>query len=129
MATQGLDHINLRAQRAMLDELKNFYCQVIGLHEGFRPAFAGFGYWLYAQESAIVHLYEAGPGEERQTGVATTIDHFAFSCSNIAEFEARLQQLDIRYRKAQVPLINQVQLFMQDPAGNKLELNFADTNA
>ena len=125
MTTHSLNHVNLRAPRALLDALKDFYCEVVGLHAGFRPAFSGFGYWLYAQESALVHLYEAAPGEEQRTDIETTFNHFAFDCSNLAEVEETLIQHGVIYRKAIVPLTQQVQLFIHDPAGNKVELNFA----
>lgn len=126
MTTHSLNHVNLRAPRALLDELKKFYCDVVGLHEGFRPAFSGFGYWLYAQESALIHLYEAGADEDRKTHVVTTADHFAFNCSHLAEVEETLLRHGVIYQKDVVPLTDQVQLFIQDPAGNKVELNFAE---
>ncbi len=129
MTTHSLNHINLHAHRALLDALRDFYRDVVGLREGFRPAFPSFGYWLYAQDCALVHLYEAKPDEERRTDVATTFDHFAFNCSNLAEVEATLKRHGVSCRKTVVPLSGQVQLFLQDPAGNKVELNFAGPDA
>ncbi|MDO9194066.1 MAG: diguanylate cyclase [Undibacterium sp.] len=129
MTTHSLNHVNLRAPRALLDALKYFYCDVVGLHPGFRPAFPAFGYWLYAQDSALIHLYEANPDEKLQTNVATTLNHFAFDCSNLVEVEETLKRQAVTYRKAIVPLTRQVQLFIQDPGGNNVELNFAVTDA
>lgn len=45
-----IDHINIRAPAGLLDEVREFYCAIFGLEEGFRPAFASQGYWLYAGE-------------------------------------------------------------------------------
>lgn len=130
--THGLNHINLRAHRALLDALRDFYCDAVGLREGFRPPFPGFGYWLYAEgveDKAAIHLYEAEPGEDRRTDAVTTLDHFAFDCTDRPEVEATLQRLGIDYRTAVIPLTGQVQLFVRDPAGNRVELNFGAPDA
>ena len=50
MAVRGFDHYNLRAARPMLDELRDFYRDVVGLTVGDRPPFRRFGYWLYSGE-------------------------------------------------------------------------------
>ena len=56
MTTGSLSHINLRAPRELLDALKNFYCEVVGLQVGERPPFPRFGYWLYAGGQPIVPI-------------------------------------------------------------------------
>lgn len=124
MTTLGLDHINLRADRATLDALKDFYCDVVGLEVGARPPFPSFGYWLYAGGRAVVHLYQAAAGETRRTDVDTTFDHVAFRCDGSDRVEALLRARGIAYRKAVVPGGGPLQLFLSDPAGNKVELNF-----
>lgn len=129
MTTAGLSHINFRADRLLLDALKDFYCNAVGLQVGERPPFPFFGYWLYAGDVPIVHLSLAAPGEERRTDVSTSFDHIAFNCVSRAEVEARLQSLAVPYRTALVPLTQQAQLFLQDPAGNNVELNFAEPDA
>jgi len=127
MPTRGLNHINFHAARDLLDALKDFYCDVVGLEVGARPNFPRFGYWLYAGGHPVVHLYEAEPGEVRKTDVPTTFDHVAFSCEDSAAFEALLRRRGVEYSKAVVPGSDQVQLFLRDPAGTKVELNFSGT--
>jgi catechol-2,3-dioxygenase len=127
MSVTGFNHYNLRAHRATLDSLRDFYVTVVGLQDGQRPPFNNFGYWLYAGPQAVLHLTEARPDEERPAGVINTFDHVAFSCTNLAEFEAHLQRLNIAYRSSHVPLTGQRQLFFRDPAGNGVELNFAES--
>jgi catechol 2,3-dioxygenase-like lactoylglutathione lyase family enzyme len=125
MPTLGLNHINLSGPRGLLNALKDFYCDIIGLEVGARPDFQRFGYWLYADGQAIVHLYESAPDEPRRTDVLTTFDHVAFSCEDSEEFETLLRRRHIEYSKAVVPGTGQVQqLFLRDPAGVKVELNF-----
>jgi catechol 2,3-dioxygenase-like lactoylglutathione lyase family enzyme len=129
MTTKGLNHVNLRAPRELLDQLKDFYCDVVGLEVGPRPPFPAFGYWLYAGGRAVVHLYQAGAEEVRQTNVETTLDHVAFDCEDSEAVETLLRRRGIAYEKAIVPASRQLQLFVADPAGNKVELNFGETSA
>jgi catechol 2,3-dioxygenase-like lactoylglutathione lyase family enzyme len=126
MATTGLNHYNLRAPRDLLDALRAFYCDVVGLRQGERPPFAFFGYWLYAGDDAIVHLSEARPGETRATHVPATIDHVAFTCTDAKATAARLEKMRIPFDRAVVPARRCVQFFLEDPAGNGVELNFAE---
>jgi catechol-2,3-dioxygenase len=124
MPVAGFDHYNLRAARPVLDELRDFYRDVVGLTVGERPPFRRFGYWLYSGERAVLHLSLADDGEERSRSAVTTFAHAAFNCTGRAEFEQRLKAFGIPYRTAQVPLLNLSQLFFHDPAGNGVELQF-----
>jgi catechol-2,3-dioxygenase len=124
MTVAGFDHYNLRAARPALDELRDFYCDVVGLTVGERPPFRRFGYWLYAGGRPVLHLSETDEGEQRSSAAVNTFSHAAFNCSGRAVFEARLKALGVAYRTAQVPLLSVVQLFFHDPAGNGVELQF-----
>lgn len=117
-------HYNLRAPRPLLDQLRDFYVEIVGLTVGPRPAFESFGYWLYAGGSDVLHLTETRPGEQRQMGAQASFDHAAFSCSGRAAYEQLLARHGIAYERGEVPLTGQVQLFFMDPAGNGVELNF-----
>lgn len=124
MPAIGFSHYNLRAARPLLDALREFYCEVVGLEVGHRPPLRSFGYWLYAGEHAVLHLSEAGPEENRPSQPLGTFDHAAFRCTGRAEYERDLNQRGIAYRLAVVPGTQQVQIFLRDPAGNGVELNF-----
>ena len=126
MPVIGFSHYNLRAPRALLDGLRDFYRDVVGLEVGHRPAFRSFGYWLYAGGQAVLHLSEAGPAENRPATPAGTFDHVAFACSERAAYEDALARRGIEYRVAVVPGTGMTQVFFKDPAGNGVELNFED---
>ena len=128
MPALGLSHYNLRAERALMDELRAFYVDVVGLRVGPRPPFGSFGYWLYAGDRAVLHLSLAEPSEAHRIDARTTFDHTAYDCTGRAEFEATLARRDIAFRSASVPGTTQVQLFFRDPAGNGIELNFASAD-
>jgi extradiol dioxygenase family protein len=125
MSTTGFNHYNLRAPRELLDELRDFYCDIVGLVQGQRPPFESFGYWLYAGDQCVLHLSQAGPDEVRHINVATTFDHVAFTCTGRAQTEAHLKQRDIPFKVSRVPTLGISQLFIKDPAGNRIELSFA----
>jgi catechol 2,3-dioxygenase-like lactoylglutathione lyase family enzyme len=129
MPVRAFDHYNLRAPRALLDDLCAFYRDVVGLTVGERPAFRRFGYWLYAGERPVLHLGEADAGEVCAAPVSGTFNHASFDCTGQREFEARLAASRIEYRTARVPSTGQVQLFFRDPAGNGVELSFAADDA
>ena len=124
MPISHIEHYNLRAERGMLDILRDFYVTVVGLQVGRRPL-RSYGYWLYANGHALLHLSEARPGDPREPHVRGTFDHVAFACTDMPAFEAHLRGHGIDYRYGEVPATGQRQLFFSDPAGNGVELNFA----
>lgn len=125
MSVRELNHYNLRAARPVLDRLRDWYRDTLGLEVGERPPFNNFGYWLYAGANPILHLSEAAPGEEHPAPGAGTFDHVAFTCTDFDATRARLDARGIAYRVADVPMTRQRQIFLEDPAGNGVELNFA----
>ena len=129
MPVVGLSHVNIRASRPLLDHLKDFYVDVVGLRPGFRPAFQRFGYWLYAGDTDVLHLTEADGSERQVIGVLTTLDHVALKCAGRATYEATLSRYGVHYKVASVPQTQQTQLFFDDPAGNGVELIFSDIDA
>lgn len=126
MSTLGFNHYNLRAPRELMDKLKAFYCEVVGLTQGPRPPFDSFGYWLYAGDQCLLHLSQAQSDEVRLTHVVTTFDHVAFNCTGRVEMEERLKRHHIEFRIGRVPALGITQLFFSDPAGNGIELSFAE---
>ncbi|MGH8396628.1 MAG: VOC family protein [Gammaproteobacteria bacterium] len=127
MRITGLDHYNIRVPISFLQELTAFYTDVLGLRVGFRPAFRSSGYWLYAGDKPLLHLTGFNPDtdskfESQQTG---WFSHVALQCEHLPQAIERLKARGIEYELAEVPHLNQVQIFLRDPAGIGIELNFA----
>ena len=101
MPVTGIDHYNLAAPRKMLDQLRDFYCDVVGLSLGERPDFSRFGYWLYAGGKPVLHLSETR--NTRKTPPDASFDHAAFKCSDFERTERQLSAKGIDYRFARVP--------------------------
>ena len=129
MSLIALSHYNLRTGRALLEELRVFYCEVVGLSVGERPPFSSFGYWLYAGTQAVLHLTESPTQAHAPVESCTTFDHAAFNCTGRVEFERKLTNRGIKFEVAHVPQSDQVQLFFRDPAGNGVELTFENADA
>ena len=129
MEITGFAHFNLRAPRALLDELLLFYTEVIGLEQGWRPTFPRFGYWLYIGSQNVLHLTEATGDHGQVTSVPASFDHASFRCAGIKAFEQKLTQQGVEFATSLVPQTNQVQLFFKDPAGNGVELSFSASEA
>lgn len=128
MPVLELAHVNLRTGRDQLEALRVFYRDVIGLDEGPRPL-ASVGYWLHAGGRDVLHLSLAREGDppHRPGGPsANTFDHVAFACSDRPAIEARLQRAGVDFRVVRQPGLGQVQIFLRDPAGNGVELGFAE---
>lgn len=122
MTLSGLDHVTLRVRPEDLVEIRTFYVDVLGLEDGERPPFTFPGHWLYAGGRPVIHLAgRAGPAAGRDTG---GVDHIAFSASGLTETRARLKRLGVPCREQTVPLLGLHQLFVTDPAGVTVELNF-----
>jgi catechol 2,3-dioxygenase-like lactoylglutathione lyase family enzyme len=122
-----IDHINIKAPPALLEEVRNFYCEVLGLEEGARPEFSSKGYWLYSAAGPIVHLSVAD--ESPPAGAGGHLDHVAFRTSGLREFVTRLGDLGVDFHRAYVQELDLTQLFFSDPAGTGLEINFSGERA
>ena len=125
MAVIGFNHYNLRANREMMEQLKVFYRDVVGLQIGDRPQLTSFGYWLYVGSKDVLHLSEAKAEEKRKENVATTFDHVAFTATDYDATTVRLEKLGIKFRTREISDAGQKQIFFRDPAGNGIELNFS----
>ncbi|SHE68641.1 Glyoxalase-like domain-containing protein [Microbulbifer donghaiensis] len=116
-----LDHINISAPMELLLEVRDFYCAVLGLQEGFRPDFARRGFWLYAGERPLVHLVESNV--RFATEAPSYLDHTAFHTENLQAVVDELESLGVSYTKTHVPGGDLRQVFFTDPAGTGIEVN------
>ncbi|MEJ0066344.1 MAG: hypothetical protein WDM85_13765 [Caulobacteraceae bacterium] len=73
MAVRGVDHINIGTHQ--LEETRAFFRDAIGLTEGWRPNFPFGGAWLYAGDTAVVHLVDLDSPKRPSNEAA--LDHFA----------------------------------------------------
>ena len=126
MGVLAFNHINIRAPRPVLEEVRNFYLEVIGLTEGFRPDVPLHGYWLYLGDLPVLHLMEWSDITEPPTFERGYLDHVAFSCDGLEDFINKLKNLDVVYTRRDFDFNGGIftQLEVTDPVGNGVELNF-----
>ena len=104
-------------------QLKDFYCDVVGLTEGFRPAFERFGFWLYIEDKDVLHLITPKEGDGRSPQ-KSSFDHIAFKTTDYQGVLQKLKTLNILFEEKPIPGMTAHQIFLRDPAGNRVELNF-----
>jgi catechol 2,3-dioxygenase-like lactoylglutathione lyase family enzyme len=120
MALVALDHININT--AKLAETRDFYIAVLGMEEGDRPDFGVPGHWLYWNGKPVVHL--VGIAADRRPSSEAALDHFAFQIDDYDDAVARLERHGLTYRATGVPGRTKRQIFLSDPNGVTIELNW-----
>lgn len=130
MPLERLDHYFVYASD--LEVSRRFYNDVLGLQTGPRPDFDFPGYWFYLEDRPVVHIgtdkFEGGyvgpDGKRVISGPTGAVDHIAFRGNAIDDFIARFERLNVSYQRREVPDFRLSQLFVKDPEGLTIELNF-----
>ena len=139
-----LNHYSIRT--ADLDACRNFYAGVLGLEVGPRPDFPFPGLWLYAGDSAnyanaVVHIIGIDPGapaglagylgdrDSAQLRGSGALDHVAFFATGLAAMRGKLARLGLACRERTVPGLGLHQVFVDDPNGIVVELNYPAAEA
>jgi catechol-2,3-dioxygenase len=126
MPVTEINHVNFRAHREMMDILRDFYVDVVGLTVGPRTATTSYGFWLYIGDNDVVHIaeYNKGVGQP-EINIKGTYDHVSFTCTDMPAMEEHLTEKQVAYTTR--TLISGVkQISYSDPAGNGIELNFEE---
>jgi catechol-2,3-dioxygenase len=124
MEIRLLEHVNLRT--ANLDRLEKWYCQVLGLKPGYRPPFKSTGRWLYAGDIPMVHLLYI---KEQKATEDPTMEHFAMRASGLKDFLNIIKEMNIPYRTVRVPELRAFQIYISDPDGNNMHIDFQPDEA
>ena len=119
----SINHLQLVAEKDLVVQLRNFYCDVVGLTEGFRPAFERFGFWLYIEDRDVLHLITPKEGDGRSP-LKSSFDHVAFKAGDYQNVLKKLRALNVPFEEKPIPGMAAHQIFLRDPAGNRVELNF-----
>lgn len=132
MPVADLNHYFVRAND--LEKTKDFYVDVLGFQIMPRPNFPFPGYWLGVNGKIQVHmgphgipnadLYYLGTPPNAKTDQSGVVDHIAFAATEPREFTERLKKKGVAYRPRYLPESSLYQLFLRDPNGLTIELNF-----
>src|ERR1700756_674833 len=117
-----LDHFNIRTRN--LADTVRFYEDVLGLEKGDRPNFAFPGAWMYSEGKAVVHLVDISPTSEQQKPDSGVVHHVAFASRGFDSMKQRLASTGMTFDSRQVPGGDLWQIFVHDPNGVMIELNY-----
>ena len=136
-----LSHIeHFLVQTADMEKTRDWYVRVLGMRVGPNPDFKFPVCWLYIGDQDVVHVTEGGRNvsENRKKYVGQqsealsgsgVVDHIAFRATGLRETIEHLRALGVQFRQRQVNDQGLYQLFLFDPNGIKIELNFAHSEA
>lgn len=124
------DHIALRC--ADTEKVKSFFTEIIGLTVGYRPPFPFPGFWLYAEEKAVLHLFDRNTnfsknGQIRQDLVSSEnniVDHIALWCDDYQKIMTKIHKNNLNFSETITPDSNIKQVFIQAPEDLIVEIDF-----
>ena len=135
----SLNHFSIRTTD--MAATRNFYETVLGLTVGPRPDFPFPGLWMYNGDhahvaNAMVHIIGIdknnpdglkqylGEMEESKLHGSGAVDHIALMTTGLATMLAHLKEIGVPCRERTVPSIHLHQVFLTDPSGIVIELNY-----
>jgi len=138
MPIEQLQHFLVQTED--LEATKDWYVDVLGLKVGPHPDFGFPVYWLYIGDKDVLHLTVGGKavsetrmeylGQQSDATHGTgVLDHVAFHATELDATIAHLESKNIPFTRRQVNDQALVQLFLIDPNGLKVELNFSADEA
>lgn len=143
MPINRLAHYSIRTTD--LEASRKFYTEVLGFRIGFRPPFDFPGIWLYMsddeQEYGTVHIIGIDPndpqglidylGDKSLDSLQGTgsVDHIAFTASDLKSMRRIIAARGLEARERTVPSLGLHQVFLTDPSGVTIELNYPAAEA
>ncbi len=139
MPITELNHYSVRTVN--VDASAKFYTEVLGFTVGPRPPFPFPGVWLYngshdKSSNAVVHVIGVDVGNDKGlvdymgdrsldslkgTG---SLDHVAFFANGLTDMTTMLTTKGITFTQREVPSAGLHQVFVTDPSGVVVELNY-----
>jgi catechol 2,3-dioxygenase-like lactoylglutathione lyase family enzyme len=128
-----LDHVNIRTDQ--IAATIRFFSEVLGMHATPSPGSADLsgGAWIRDIDGrSVIHVgshstwYPGDDGKPVQVSSwgSAAIHHIAFDCIGYEGMVARLASEGIGYESTEFPQFKLRQLFLRDPNGILVELNF-----
>jgi len=124
-----------------MERTRDWYRDVLGMQEGWHPDFGFPVFWMYLDGKDVVHIgrsarqasdnQKAYLGRLAQDSGAGTgaLDHIAFRATGLKETLAHLRRHGVAFSERRANGQALYQLFMYDPNGVKVELNFDASEA
>jgi catechol 2,3-dioxygenase-like lactoylglutathione lyase family enzyme len=119
-----------------MERTRDWYCSVLGMEEGPHPDFGFPVCWLYLGGRDVVHIAPSASqaGENQKTYLGRTsqdagsgtgaLDHVAFRATGLNAMLEHLRANGIEFSERRASDRSLYQLFLTDPNGIKIEINF-----
>ena len=124
-----------------IDATRDWYARVLGMKPGPHPDFGFPVHWMYLGETDIVHIgpsakaakeiqkkYLGRTSQDAGTGTGA-LDHIAFRATGLRSMLEHLRREKIPFSQRRANGQALFQLFLYDPNGIKVELNYAAEEA
>ena len=126
MPLERLDHVLVLTDD--LETTRAFYCDALGFEVGERPPLEFPGYWLYLDGVPCLHVAERAPYEAHAATLGLrpgeAVDHVAFTGRGYEQVAARAEAAGADALTNTVAGTGLRQLFLTDPNGVRIEVNF-----
>ena len=119
-----------------IDKTKDFYCDALGMQAGFRPELEFPGYWVYLGDVPAVHIadHRAYIDWTKAVGIPISggppgtgaLDHIAFNAEDFDTVKSSLEKKGYELSCNILSDIGLKQIFLADPNGLGIELNFRE---
>ncbi len=119
-----IHHVALRTRD--LEASEHLYVDILGMRKVARPDFDFPGAWLQ-MGTTMFHLmagYAALDADGRPCTGGAAVDHLALNASGYDEMRKRFETAGLAYRENDIGPFGIWQLFVKDPDGVTIELNF-----
>jgi catechol 2,3-dioxygenase-like lactoylglutathione lyase family enzyme len=132
MPLERLEHYLVLSED--IHKTRDFYCGLLGMTERFRPQLDFPGFWLYVDGTPCLHIaeWQTYAAWTRAVGIPIStkapgtgpVDHIAFNATGFDDMRARLTSRNVALSENSLDDIGLRQLFVRDPNGVAIELNF-----
>ena len=139
MPLSHIEHILVAADD--IDATRDWYARVLGMKSGPHPDFGFPVHWMYLGDVDIVHIGPSAKnaneiqkkyiGRTSQDAGAGTgaLDHIAFRATGLRQMLQHLRAENVQFSQRRANGQALFQLFLYDPNGVKIELNYAAAEA
>ena len=124
MRLLDINHVAIRTLD--LDKTNTFYTDVLGMSLAKRPPFDFPGSWLQIGQT-MIHVMSGTAAydlEGKFRPMGGSVDHISITAEGFDDYAERFTKHGLPWREFAVPEADICQLFVRDPNGILIELNF-----
>ena len=139
MPVSHIEHFLVAADD--IDATRDWYARVLGMTSGPHPDFGFPVHWMYVNGVDVVHIgpsaKQAGEIQRQYLGRTSqasaegtgALDHIAFRATGLRQMLEHLKREGVAFSQRRANGQALFQLFLYDPNGIKIELNYASEEA